>query len=259
MNINPYEILSYGVIGLGFLLALFSYRLLTKEQKRDEPRNNILKAINIYMVFSIVLCIVGIVAEVVKRNPREVFSTEKTKETQTTKVVLNNKYKTDNRPLEKIFEDGPITLKLRFEEFELKGPEPVWQYTFFNDRIRFKAGFNEEVGKYITGCVFRYGEPAEKVTPIDSELLIDNRHIYFGWIESPQNWGGYSGEYRLSRKEISTDWEIDPVTGDKVKYGSVFFQGFANTDFKAENNSMIFKLLEYNNDWALIQIDMKYN
>jgi hypothetical protein len=58
-NINVYEILSYGVIGLGFLLALLAYRLLTREQKQENPRNAILTAIYIFMVFSVVLCIIG--------------------------------------------------------------------------------------------------------------------------------------------------------------------------------------------------------
>lgn len=61
--INPYEILSYGTIGLGFLLAFLAYRLLSKEQHKDEPRKSILGAINTFMAFSIVLCMIGFGSE----------------------------------------------------------------------------------------------------------------------------------------------------------------------------------------------------
>lgn len=60
---NVFDILSYGVIGLGFLLALLAYRLLTQEQRITKPRANILKAIYTFMAFSIVLCILGFIGE----------------------------------------------------------------------------------------------------------------------------------------------------------------------------------------------------
>ena len=65
-NINPAQILNYGVIGLGFLLAFLAYRLLSKEQQLKEPRKNILKAVNVFMGFSIVLCLIGIGSESIK-------------------------------------------------------------------------------------------------------------------------------------------------------------------------------------------------
>lgn len=173
-------------------------------------------------------------------------------------VISNERSKNDSRSIEEIFRTGPLRFKLKFEEFELKGPEPIWQYSFLNDRIRFKAGFNEKVGKYITGGVFTNGEPAEKITQLDEGLLVDDRNIYFGWIEKPQLWSGYSGEYRLSRDEVSNNWEIDPISGSKVKYGSVFFEGFVNSEFKMENNTMEFRIIELNPDWAIIEIDSKF-
>jgi len=42
---NFAEILSYGMPGLGFLLALFTYGLIKLEQKKSEPRKSILVAI----------------------------------------------------------------------------------------------------------------------------------------------------------------------------------------------------------------------
>jgi hypothetical protein len=75
-NLNPYEILSYGVIGLGFLLAFFAYRLLSSEQKKETPRKQMLKAIQVFMVFSIILCIIGFGAEILKPNYSKVADSE---------------------------------------------------------------------------------------------------------------------------------------------------------------------------------------
>lgn len=57
-------ILQIGVIGLGFLLAVLAYNLLTKEQKQNTPRSDILKSIYVFMSFSVVLCVIGIVSQV---------------------------------------------------------------------------------------------------------------------------------------------------------------------------------------------------
>jgi hypothetical protein len=64
-DFNVVEILGYGVMGLGFLLAFFAYRLLLKEQKKEPPRSQILRSIYFYMTFSIVLCGIGFAAELV--------------------------------------------------------------------------------------------------------------------------------------------------------------------------------------------------
>lgn len=65
-TLNAFEILSYGVIGLGFLLAVLAYMLLLKEQKLKDPRASMLNAINRFMLFSVFLCSIGIVSEIVK-------------------------------------------------------------------------------------------------------------------------------------------------------------------------------------------------
>lgn len=63
-NFEVSNILGYGVIGLGFLLAYLSYRLLTKEQNRKgDPRKGILTATYFFMGFSIVLCVIGFFSE----------------------------------------------------------------------------------------------------------------------------------------------------------------------------------------------------
>jgi hypothetical protein len=58
-----YDILSYGVIGLGFILAMLAYQLLTREQQQRSGRSKILRAIYGFMIFSVVLCLIGFFAQ----------------------------------------------------------------------------------------------------------------------------------------------------------------------------------------------------
>lgn len=58
------EIPQLGAIGLRFLLALMSYRLLVKEQAQPQPRDAMLRAIRTYMVFAAILVVVGSASEV---------------------------------------------------------------------------------------------------------------------------------------------------------------------------------------------------
>jgi hypothetical protein len=59
-NLDVVAVLSLGATGLGFFLAIFAYWLLGREQRVNRPRANMLKAINIYMVFAILLVMLGI-------------------------------------------------------------------------------------------------------------------------------------------------------------------------------------------------------
>jgi hypothetical protein len=68
-KIDVAQILSYGVIGLGFLLALLAFWLLTREQKKRKPDSNILRATYVFMAFSVALCAIGGVAELSKDRP----------------------------------------------------------------------------------------------------------------------------------------------------------------------------------------------
>ena len=70
-NINVSDILGYGVIGLGFLLALFAFRLLSNEQKRDEPRKSMIRAIYSFMLFSLLLSVIGFAGEFSKISESE--------------------------------------------------------------------------------------------------------------------------------------------------------------------------------------------
>ena len=64
--IDPTKILSYGAIGLGFLLAFLSYRLLAKEQDRVEARSAMIRAIYSFMGFSFLLALLGFAGEFLK-------------------------------------------------------------------------------------------------------------------------------------------------------------------------------------------------
>jgi len=58
------RILSIGAIGLGFLLALLAFRLLSREQSETKSRDTMLNAITRFMIFSFSLCIIGLSSEI---------------------------------------------------------------------------------------------------------------------------------------------------------------------------------------------------
>jgi hypothetical protein len=60
LPINIPEILKYGVIGLGAIMALLAFWLLQGEQKKAHPRKLMLRSIYIFMLFSILLVFLGL-------------------------------------------------------------------------------------------------------------------------------------------------------------------------------------------------------
>lgn len=66
-DLNVIEILKLGLIGLGFLLALFSYYLLRQEMRRDNIRPKAISAIKFFMLFSTTISILTIFWEVFKQ------------------------------------------------------------------------------------------------------------------------------------------------------------------------------------------------
>jgi hypothetical protein len=62
-NLDVVKILGYGVIGLGLLLATLAFRLLQKEQSKNTPEDKILKSVYMFMIFSVVLCLIGVGAQ----------------------------------------------------------------------------------------------------------------------------------------------------------------------------------------------------
>lgn len=61
-DLSVYEILGYGVIGLGFLLAFLAYLLLRKDRSKPGP-------VYVFMVFCVVLCGIGLYAQVRPHPP----------------------------------------------------------------------------------------------------------------------------------------------------------------------------------------------
>jgi len=68
-NLDVLEILKIGAIGLGFLLALMSYNLIKKEQEKSKPNSSLLRSAKSFMVFSVVLMLLGILSEFIKTKP----------------------------------------------------------------------------------------------------------------------------------------------------------------------------------------------
>lgn len=62
------EILRYGIIGLGAILAFLAYSLLIQEQRKPKPRRQILTATYIFMAFSLLLIGLGIFSDWSKAN-----------------------------------------------------------------------------------------------------------------------------------------------------------------------------------------------
>lgn len=56
------EFLKYGVIGLGAILAILAFYLLSAEQRKQSPRKAILRSIHFFMIFAIGLIVAGVLA-----------------------------------------------------------------------------------------------------------------------------------------------------------------------------------------------------
>ncbi len=65
---NVPEILQFGVVGLGAIMAILAYVLLKAEQARNQSRSRIIKAIYVFMAFAIALTILGLYSESEKNN-----------------------------------------------------------------------------------------------------------------------------------------------------------------------------------------------
>lgn len=54
------DILGYGAIGLGFLVAFMAYRLLQQALKQENPNKQTVRAIRLFMGFAIILTFIGL-------------------------------------------------------------------------------------------------------------------------------------------------------------------------------------------------------
>ena len=128
-NINVYQILSYGVIGLGFLLAFLAYHLLRREQQR-EPRKEFLGAIYVFMVFSVALCILGFISE-----------------------LSNNKFKDQGSPLE-VDKEFTIDINEIASNFEPYFKDDSTKKHFFST-IRQLINKREDLKRYKSYYAFK--------------------------------------------------------------------------------------------------------
>jgi len=62
------NLLVYGTIGLSLALAILTFRLLRAEQTVAVPRRSILTAIYIYMIFTLLLGMIGFTADIINKN-----------------------------------------------------------------------------------------------------------------------------------------------------------------------------------------------
>jgi hypothetical protein len=109
---NIPEILKFGIIGLGAIMAILSFWLLRNEQDKPQPRKAILHSIYIFMAFSLLLTITGMLAPAISRST-------------TTKgyvVPEEKKVKVDSLPASTY---GEYKLIKDISIFDLRGWKPV--------------------------------------------------------------------------------------------------------------------------------------
>ena len=66
-----FDALRYGAIGLGAILAILAYRLLRREQDQEAPRHQVIVAIYVYMIFSLIFFGGGLALELLRDNMRD--------------------------------------------------------------------------------------------------------------------------------------------------------------------------------------------
>jgi hypothetical protein len=124
-NVDVAKVLSYGVIGLGFLLALLAYRLITKEQQREQVRPDVLRATYVFMAFSLTLCGAGLISESLRGSGRESSQTPASKlqeASSSSRPVLSNSHDSlADAQVEQALERG---IRNYFDSEDWTGPEP---------------------------------------------------------------------------------------------------------------------------------------
>jgi len=68
-NLNIVEILKLGFVGFAFLLAFLTYKLLSNEQRKTEPKKILIIAIYVFMFFALILAGAGLFADLSKYSP----------------------------------------------------------------------------------------------------------------------------------------------------------------------------------------------
>ncbi|MFP4526427.1 MAG: hypothetical protein ACLFNL_08555 [Bacteroidales bacterium] len=71
VDLNLLDFLKYGALGIALALAILSYRLLSKEQDKEEVREPMLKSIRYYLFFAVILSLFFGTVELVSENDNE--------------------------------------------------------------------------------------------------------------------------------------------------------------------------------------------
>ena len=79
--------LAYGAVGLGLALAVLAYLLLRQEQGIAKPRNEIIKAIYMFMGFALILSLSGFVGEFLKSDAASIGSVRDQLDEKTKKLA----------------------------------------------------------------------------------------------------------------------------------------------------------------------------
>src|SRR5260370_9544790 len=81
-TLSFYNLLSYGAIGLGCILAALAYFLLRKDQDQPKPRQQMLTSVYIFMSFSLVLTALSFGAELWRDTAAQQTGTLSSKNTE---------------------------------------------------------------------------------------------------------------------------------------------------------------------------------
>lgn len=75
-NLDIVSILKVGLPGLVFLLSMLSFRLLTKEQEKDQPSDGILSSIKIFMCINVALAVLTLASPIIDHFGNDIDTDE---------------------------------------------------------------------------------------------------------------------------------------------------------------------------------------
>lgn len=81
------EILGYGAIGFSWALAGLAYKLLSNEQSKQKPRNNMISSIYIFMFMSFMLSVIGFSFELTKEDGKNKTTSSEQKVIEIKKII----------------------------------------------------------------------------------------------------------------------------------------------------------------------------
>jgi len=132
------EVLKLGVIGLGFVLAFMAFTLLLREQRKAEPHDRVLKAVYVFMAFSLMLSGLGLYAQMgTDRGDNAMADLERANDSLVTRLSdmrgeLSERSANESRLQAEV-------LRLEQELTHVKTATVNWDYTPNGDKFVCKA------------------------------------------------------------------------------------------------------------------------